>query len=116
MKVQRIVANVASDDLEAVRAFYADVLGLDVLMDLGFFVTLGTQATARVQIGLGREGGSNTPVPDISVEVDDLDVALDRVRDAGVPIEYGPADESWGVRRFYVRDPAGTLVNILEHR
>lgn len=30
-------------------------------------------------------------------------------------IEYGPADESWGVRRFYVRDPFGKLVNILAH-
>jgi len=38
-----------------------------------------------------------------------------RVQKAGVPIEYGPADEPWGVRRFYVRDPFGKLVNILVH-
>ena len=31
------------------------------------------------------------------------------------PIEYGPAREPWGVRRFYVRDPFGRLVNILAH-
>jgi lactoylglutathione lyase len=30
-------------------------------------------------------------------------------------VEYGPVDEPWGVRRFFVRDPAGTLVNILMH-
>ena len=30
-------------------------------------------------------------------------------------IEYGPANEPWGVRRFYVRDPFGRLVNILSH-
>ena len=61
------------------------------------------------------EGGSGTPVPDLSIEVDDLDAALDRVRKAGIRLEYGPADEPWGVRRFFVRDPAGTLVNILMH-
>jgi catechol 2,3-dioxygenase-like lactoylglutathione lyase family enzyme len=49
------------------------------------------------------------------IPVDDLKAALARLRQAGFPIEYGPADEPWGVRRFYVRDPFGTLVNILVH-
>ena len=67
------------------------------------------------QVSIATEGGSGTPVPDLSVEVDDLDEALRRVRDAGLAIEYGPATEPWGVRRFYVRDPFGRLVNILAH-
>ena len=41
--------------------------------------------------------------------------ALEAMKTAGFPIEYGPADEPWGVRRFYVRDPFGKLVNILAH-
>jgi catechol 2,3-dioxygenase-like lactoylglutathione lyase family enzyme len=61
------------------------------------------------------EGGSGTPVPDISVEVDDLEAAHGRVVAAGLPLEYGPADEPWGVRRFFVRDPCGRLLNILAH-
>ena len=69
----------------------------------------------RVQISIASEGGSGTAVPDLSIEVDDLDVALERVRNAGFPIEYGPTDEPWGVRRFYLRDPFGRLVNILQH-
>ena len=60
----------------------------------------------------GRVG---TPVPDLSIEVDDLDEVHRRIIDAGLPIEYGPASEPWGVRRFYVRDPFGRLVNILVH-
>jgi catechol 2,3-dioxygenase-like lactoylglutathione lyase family enzyme len=54
-------------------------------------------------------------VPDISIEVDDLDEVERRVREAGLVIEYGPTSEPWGVRRFYVRDPLGRLVNILRH-
>lgn len=69
----------------------------------------------RLQISFLSEGGSGTPVPDLSIEVDDLDAALERMKTAGVAIEYGPADEPWGVRRFYVRDPFGKLVNILTH-
>jgi uncharacterized glyoxalase superfamily protein PhnB len=51
----------------------------------------------------------------VSIEVDDLDEVLDRVSKAGFQIEYGPASEPWGVRRFYVRDPFGRLLNILTH-
>jgi catechol 2,3-dioxygenase-like lactoylglutathione lyase family enzyme len=61
------------------------------------------------------EGGSGAPVPGLSVEVDDLEAALARVKKARIPIEYGPVEEPWGVRRFFVRDPLGTLVNILVH-
>lgn len=61
------------------------------------------------------EGGSGTPVPDLSIEVDDLGAVYRRMVEAGVGIEYGPASEPWGVRRFFVRDPYGKLVNILAH-
>jgi catechol 2,3-dioxygenase-like lactoylglutathione lyase family enzyme len=64
---------------------------------------------------VASEGGSGTPVPDLSIEVDDLDEALRRARTCGLAIEYGPQREPWGVRRFYVRDPFGRLVNILVH-
>ncbi len=54
-------------------------------------------------------------VADLSIEVDDVDEALKRFRKAKIDIEYGPADEPWGVRRFFVHDPFGNLVNILTH-
>ena len=68
-----------------------------------------------MQLSFAVEGGSGTPVPDLSVEVDDLDEALARVRAACIAIEYGPAHEPWGVRRFFVRDPFGRRVNLLQH-
>ena len=115
MKVKRIVANIASDRVGEAKRFYADVLGLDTLMDQGWIVTYGAQEKTRLQVSVMSQGGSDTPVPDLSIEVDDLDEALERVEKAGFPIEYGPAEEPWGVRRFYTRDPFGKLVNILTH-
>jgi catechol 2,3-dioxygenase-like lactoylglutathione lyase family enzyme len=115
MKVKRIVTNIATQDLAAARAFYGDVLGLDVLMDMGWIVTLGSDEQMTLQLSAMTEGGSGTPVPAISVEVDDLDEAMRRVREGGYAVEYGPVDEPWGVRRFFVRDPLGKLVNILTH-
>jgi catechol 2,3-dioxygenase-like lactoylglutathione lyase family enzyme len=115
MQVKRIVANIATQDLDAAKRFYEGVLGLNVLMNHGWIVTYGNSAKMTVQIGIASEGGSGTTVPDLSIEVDDVDAALKRMREAGFAVEYGPADEPWGVRRFYVRDPFGKLVNILAH-
>ncbi|MCC5779605.1 VOC family protein [Nitratireductor sp. B36] len=116
MQVKRIVANIASARVDKAKHFYAEVLGLDILMDQGWIATYGVQEKMSLQVSIMSQGGSDTPVPDLSIEVDDLDEALERVRKAGYPIEYGPAVEPWGVRRFYTRDPFGKLVNILVHR
>jgi catechol 2,3-dioxygenase-like lactoylglutathione lyase family enzyme len=116
MKVKRIVSNIATSDIERASAFYRDLLGLELLMDHGWFRTYGSDAKMTAQVSFGSEGGSGTAVPDLSIEVDDVDAALTRFEAAKVPIEYGPTDEPWGVRRFYVRDPFGKLINILQHK
>lgn len=115
MQVKRIVANIEAQDLGRARTFYQDVLGLELLMDHGWIQTYGAQTEMTVQLSIAAEGGSGTPVPALSIEVDDVDEALRRMEAAGFAIEYGPADEPWGVRRFFVRDPFGRLVNILAH-
>ena len=115
MIVKRIVANIAVTDVTKARQFYVDILGLDVVMDLGWIATFASTEQMAPQVSIAIEGGSGTAVPDLSIEVDDLDQALERVRASGLAIEYGPAGEEWGVRRFYVRDPFGRLVNILAH-
>lgn len=115
MKVRRIVANVAAADPEAGRRFYAELFGLDVLMDMGWILTFGSKEKMTLQVSVMSEGGSGAPVPDLSIEVDDLDEALARAKKAKIPLEYGPVLEPWGVRRFFVRDPFGKLVNVLAH-
>ena len=115
MAVKRIVANIAADRIDDAKAFYADILGLAVAMDLGWIVTFAAEGGAAPQISVATEGGSGTPVPDLSVEVDNLQEVHQRILAAGLPIEYGPRREPWGVTRFYVRDPFGRLLNILAH-
>jgi len=115
MAVKRVVANIGASDVEAAKAFYRDLLGMEVVMDMGWIVTFEADARAAPQISVAAEGGSGTPVPDLSIEVDDLDEILAKMRAAGVAIEYGPVVEPWGVRRFFVRDPSHRLVNVLSH-
>jgi len=115
MRVKRIVANVATPEPNAAQRFYGDILGLELLMDQGFVLTYGSREKMPAQVSFASEGGSGAPAPDLSIEVDDLDAALRKMREAGIAIEYGPTAEPWGVKRFFVRDPFGKLVNILEH-
>jgi catechol 2,3-dioxygenase-like lactoylglutathione lyase family enzyme len=115
MRVKRITANIGTSDIDKADAFYHDVLGLECVMDHGWIQTYGLDSRMTVQVSFASEGGSGTPVPDLSVEVDDIKIALAKVKKASIPIEYGPKSEPWGVRRFYVRDPFGKLINILQH-
>jgi catechol 2,3-dioxygenase-like lactoylglutathione lyase family enzyme len=115
MAIKRIVANVAAGRIDAAKAFYGDALGMRVVMDLGWILTFASEGSTVPQISVATEGGSGTPVPDISVEEDDLAEVYQRMQAAGFSIEYGPVTEPWGVIRFYVREPFGRLVNILEH-
>ncbi|MEH3109185.1 MAG: VOC family protein [Agrobacterium cavarae] len=116
MVVRRIIANIAAPDVKAAHAFYGDILGLDLAMDHGWIVTFAAPIIeARPQVSIATQGGSGTPVPDLSIEVDDLEEVLRRVKAAGLKLEYGPAREPWGVKRFYLRDPFGRLINILSH-
>ncbi len=115
MKVKRIVSNAETSDLAKAAAFYGDILGLELIMDHGWLQTYGSDANMTVQVSFGIEGGSGTSVPVLSIEVDDLDAALEEIEKANIPVEYGPVSEPWGVRRFYVRDPFGRLINILQH-
>jgi len=115
MTVQRIVSNVEGSDFDKARQFYQGVFELDLLMDLGWINTFGSKEVMPVQISVASEGGSGTPVPDMSFEVSDLQVVLERVQNKGIDIEYGPVSEPWKVKRFFIRDPFGKLINVLEH-
>jgi catechol 2,3-dioxygenase-like lactoylglutathione lyase family enzyme len=115
MKVKRIVANVQAKNIGDAKRFYEDILGLENLMDLGWIATYGSNTTSIVQMSFMKEGGSGTAVPDISIEVDNVDEAYKRMTEGRFKIEYTITDEPWGVRRFFVRDPFGKLVNILSH-
>lgn len=115
MAVKRIVTNIAANQLDRAAAFYTDILGLKLVMEFGWIQTYAGEGSAAPQISIATEGGSGTPVPDLSIEVDNLDEVYQRVLEQGLAVEYGPESEPWGVRRFFVRDPFNRLVNILCH-
>lgn len=114
MSIRRVVPDLRPADMERTRSFYRR-LGFEEVMDLGWVVTLASPSNPTAQIILFG-GNADDPQPNMSVEVDDVDAAHATMVAAGAEIVYALRDEPWGVRRFFVRDPDGTVVNVVSHR
>lgn len=116
MVIRRTMPDFATEDIATATAFYVDVLGFEVVMDLGWIVTLSDRANPGAQLSLMTHDATAPVVPDVSVEVEDVDAAHEAALRAGADIVHPLTDEPWGVRRFFVRDPNGKVVNVLTHR
>ncbi len=114
MTIRRVVPNIKSDRLDQSREFYVDFLGLQVAMDMGFIITFASASNPTAQISVIRDGSSVAP-PHLTVEVSDVDAVYARALERRLHIAYPLTDEPWGVRRFFVVDPNGVVLNIMSH-
>ncbi|MFD5667252.1 VOC family protein [Streptomyces anthocyanicus] len=117
MSVRRIVPNIhveAEGQWNTSREFYG-LLGFEEVMDMGWVTTLASPSNPTAQISLFTEERTAPVVPDLSVEVEDVDAVYAQVVASGAEIVREPQDEEWGVRRFFVRDPNGRVINVLTH-
>lgn len=114
MAVTRIVANLKTPDPLGLARFYRDVFELDLGFDMGWIAFLSREAPQAIELHTASDGGSGTDLPVISIGVDDLDATEAAIRTAGADVVYGPVTEAWGLRRFFFRDPAGNLVNVVD--
>jgi uncharacterized glyoxalase superfamily protein PhnB len=116
MAVRRVVPNIQSEAAQESREFYG-LLGFEEVMNHGWIMTLASPSSPAAQVSFYMADDKTAPVtPDVSVEVDDVDAAYAVMRDSGAEIVHPLQDEEWGVRRFFVRDPNGRVVNVLGHR
>lgn len=115
MGVRRVVPDFHAADPAASTEFYVGVLELEVAMDLGWIVTFAAPGNPAAQISVMREDASAPVQPDASIEVDDVDAAHAAAVRLGCEIVHPLTDELWGVRRFFVRDPSGKVLNVLSH-
>lgn len=119
MRIRRAMPVVVTDDPLAARRFYVDLLGFRIGMDEDGMLMLLSESTPTTQLIVAWP--SPTAVdPDlisvgISIEVDDVDAAYAHAREAGWRIVRDIGDEPRGIRRFFVLDPTGRIVNVAGH-
>ncbi|MBF6619102.1 MAG: VOC family protein, partial [Patulibacter sp.] len=112
----RSVPNLTASSPQDSAAFYRSILGLEVAMDQGWIVTLVDPERPLVQLSLLTHDATAPVVAAASIEVADVDAAYAAAVESGAEIVHPLTDEPWGVRRFFVRDPDGNVVNVLAHR
>jgi len=116
MSVRRIVPNINASDPSASKPFYEKVLGLRTAMDMGWIVTFASTSNPTAQVSVVASDSRPEPHADISIEVADVDVCHAAAHLHGYSIVYPLTDEPWGVRRFFVRDPNGVVINVVSHK
>jgi predicted enzyme related to lactoylglutathione lyase len=111
-----IIADLHVPDIASASDFYSGYLGLShEEFNLGWVARFTSPDTgATVQLVTRDAAAPEDPV--ISVKVDDVDAAYQDALRRGYDIVHPLSSEPWGVRRFFVRAPDGTVVNIVQHR
>lgn len=110
---------IVTEDPASTRAFYEGFLGFRVAMDQDGMLMLASTSTLTTQIIVAW--ASETAVDpdvldvDVSIEVADVDHAYREARTRGLEIVRDLRDEAWGIRRFFVRDPSGRVINVAMH-
>jgi uncharacterized glyoxalase superfamily protein PhnB len=113
MDLLRAVPILTVPDVDVAVREYSEILGVEVLMNLGWVATLGTGDGAQFSVmDTDRSAPCN---PHMSVEVLDVDGAYQQARASGAEIVHDLREEEWGVRRFFLRTSAGHVVNVLSH-
>lgn len=116
MRASRIIADLRVADVQSAKSFYTDFLGLSTEeFNLGW-VARYTSPDTGANVQLVARDASAPEDPAISVLTEDVDAAYAEAQALGYEIVHPLTTEPWGVRRFFVRAPDGTVINVVRHR
>ncbi|WP_454787602.1 VOC family protein [Mycolicibacterium lutetiense] len=124
------------EDPEASLAFYRDVLGFEVRLDVGGgtmrWITIGPAGQPDTSIVLHPPAADPGITDDerrliaemmakgtyaiVVLATKDLDATFEKLQATDTEIVQEPTDQPYGVRDCAVRDPAGTMIRIQELR
>ena len=114
MTIRRATPNLYSHKLEEAREFWGGFLGFEIAMDEPDFLMFRSASNPTAQVLVGSQRGLDQAR--VSVEVADVDAAYAEAQRRGLEIVYPITDEPWQVRRFFVRDPDGVVINVVSHK
>jgi len=124
------------DDPDASLAFYRDVLGFEVRLDVGHetmrWITVGPADQPDTAIVLQPPTADPGITDDerrviaemmakgtyagVNLAAEDLDATFDRLVAGGAEVVQEPIEQDYGLRDCAVRDPAGNMIRIQERR
>lgn len=116
MRPIRVMADLRVADIESARSFYTGFLGLSTeAFNLGWVARFTSPDNGAI-VQLVTHDATAPEDPAISVHTLDVEGAYAEAQQLGYEIVHPLTTEEWGVHRFFVRAPDGTVVNIVGHR
>lgn len=115
MSIKRIVPDITLERMDESQKFYTECLGLELAMDMGWILTFVSPSNPTVQITLMQASTSTVPNPHVSMEVEDVDAVHVKAAELGLKIVCPLTNEPRGVRRFFVTNPNGVVINVTSH-
>jgi predicted enzyme related to lactoylglutathione lyase len=115
MDIRRIVMDIHSENFDENRNFYENLIGLELGMDLGWIMTFGSPSNPTAQLTIIKKDQTASVNPNLTVEVADVEAVYAKAISMGFEIIHPLTNEPWGVRRFFVVDPNGKVVNVMSH-
>jgi catechol 2,3-dioxygenase-like lactoylglutathione lyase family enzyme len=115
-------ATVVTSRPAEVAAFYEQFFDLKITIDLGWFICL-RRGEADWELAISERGHASVPAAVSALKdstnvfgfvVDDADKLATALTEAGVRLETEVVTEPWGQRHFYVRDPEGTWLDVIQ--
>lgn len=120
----KLNAGIITSKLQETKTFYTTKLGFTVVFENEFYLLLQTpDGNDQISFLLPNHptqqrvfqlpfGGSGVY---LTIEVEDVDAAYQRIQSLGVPIEIAIRNEDWGDRHFAIKDPNGIGIDIVTY-
>jgi catechol 2,3-dioxygenase-like lactoylglutathione lyase family enzyme len=119
VQIRRAMPVIKTERAAEARAFYEGFLGFRVAMDEDGMLMLASTSVPTTQVIVAWPSAKAVDpellTVDISIEVADVEAAHQTAVAEGIEIVRELRDEPWGIRRFFVRDPQGRIINIASH-
>ncbi|MBE9372910.1 VOC family protein [Saccharopolyspora sp. HNM0983] len=116
MSIRRVMPVLHAEAADPADGEFYAALGFEQVMTHGWITTYASPTTPAAQLSIMTADRTAPVNPEVSIEVEDVDAVHDAMRARGAEIVHPLQDEDWGVRRFFVRDPHGRVLNVLSHR
>ncbi len=120
MSINRLIANICSDQLTASRDFYTGLLGFSVAYESDWYVQVTAPQAPHLELGFIRRDHELVPEPYrtlpqgmyLTVVLDGVDAIYSKAQAMGLEVLQPPQDEFYGQRRMLIADPNGLLLDL----
>jgi catechol 2,3-dioxygenase-like lactoylglutathione lyase family enzyme len=123
-KEMKLNAGIITSKIQATKQFYQEYLGFGVSFENEFYLLMHTPGGhAQLSFLLPDHPSQQALFQSafegkgmyLTIEVDDVDVLYQKLKEKGVEIKIEIRDEPWGDRHFAIQDPNGIGIDLVKY-